>query len=158
MEFNEYTPLTEYISSEICLNQEDADILKTEFSDKLSIHKGWKEVCKEAGSYSINPKSYVGIIKLPNGILRLNPKVEISNLFYMLSYAYDIDFFREETVNYEDASDIYEFIIERFNNKVTELIQGGVFRNYLESHENLNYVRGKISIMQNIKENNILQH
>lgn len=152
-EFNEYPPLREYIPSEICLNPEDADILKTEFSDKLSFHKAWKE-----GFYHINPNSYVGIIKLPNGILRLNPKVEISNLFYMLSYAYDVEFFRKETVNYEDASDIYEFIIAIFNKKVTELIQGGVFRNYLESQENLNYVRGKISIMQNIKENNILQH
>jgi len=152
-EFNEYPPLTEYIPSEICLDPVDADILNTDFSDKLSIHKAWKE-----GFYSINPKSYVGIIKLPNGKLCLNPKVEISNLFYMLSYAYDVEFFRKETVNYEDAPDIYEFIIAIFNKKVTELIQGGVFRNYLESHENLNYVRGKISIMQNIKENNILQH
>jgi 5-methylcytosine-specific restriction enzyme subunit McrC len=152
-ELNEYPPLREYIPSEIDFNPEDADILNTQFSDKLSLHKAWKE-----GLYHINPKSYVGIIKLPNGILRLNPKVEISNLFYMLSYAYDVDFFRKQTVQYDDASDIYEFIIAIFNKKVTELIQGGIFRNYLESQENLNYVRGKISIMQNIKENNILQH
>jgi|GEM_PF-967752 len=152
-ELNEYPSLREYIPSEICFNREDADILNTEFSDRISFHKAWNE-----GSYHINPESYVGIIKLPNGILRLNPKVEISNLFYMLSYAYDMEFFRKERVNYEDVSDIYEFIIEIFNKKVTELIQRGVFRNYLESHENLNYVRGKISIMQNIKENNILQH
>lgn len=151
-ELNEYS-LKEYIPDEICLNPEDADILNRQFSDKLSFHKAWKE-----GYYNINPNSYVGVIKLPNIILRLNPKVEISNLFHMLSYAYEVDFFRKKTVLYDDAKDIYEFIIAIFNKRVTELIQGGVFRNYIETDENLNYVRGKISIIQNIRENNILQH
>ena len=59
--------LKEYESEKLQIEPEDAEIIHSEFSDKLEFHEVWKKT----GCYSINPKNYVGVISLPNLILRL---------------------------------------------------------------------------------------
>ena len=146
-------PLEEYKYGDTKLSKDDVEILRTNFSKKIKIKLleeefGWKE-----GWYSVNPKQHVGTISLPNTVLRLEPKVEISNLLYMLGYIYDLDFFRKEIVYYEDSPDIFEFFVRIFNKMVTNIIMKRRIRGYKEIEENLKHPKGSILIHQHAKEN-----
>ncbi len=144
---------SEYKSKTVKIPEKDAYILKSRFSKKIKIKPSWK---KE--HYEMNPRQYVGVVSFPETVIWLDPKVNISNLFFMLCYAHKLVNFKDDTVDFSDIREVYEHIIKIFNKKVSELIRKGVYKNYKNIRENLNHAKGKILSLENMKKNFVLRN
>ena len=73
------------------LSASQAAQLRERYSDHVTVQPDW-----EPGSFVLTARQSVGVIALDGLRLRIAPKVPLTNLFYMLTYAYDLPLFRDE--------------------------------------------------------------
>jgi 5-methylcytosine-specific restriction enzyme subunit McrC len=86
----------------------------------------------------------------------IQPKVPLDNLFYMLTYAYDLPEFRREETDLV-AADLFEFIVDIFVRQVDGLIRHGIHRAYVDREENDRFLRGRLLVAEHLRHNRILQ-
>ncbi|WP_067778698.1 5-methylcytosine-specific restriction endonuclease system specificity protein McrC [Actinomyces vulturis] len=83
----------------------------------------------------------------------------LQNVYYMLSYAFSV--LREDgyksiaTEEFEHIDELYAAILER---GITSQIKQGLGRDYVEHHEKLSSLRGKIDISDSLKSQSLLRH
>lgn len=84
------------------------------------------------------------------------PKIPIRNIYYMLSYAWNI-LDQAETVNVgsEEFDNIYNLLARIYINGINNLKKRGFVRYYIEKKELTSTLRGKIDISSSIKEQSI---
>lgn len=84
------------------------------------------------------------------------PKIPIRNIYYMLSYAWNI-LEQSETVNVgsEEFDNIYNLLSRIYINGINNLRKRGLVRYYMEKKELVSTLRGKIDISSSIKEQSI---
>jgi len=112
-----------------------------------------KEVCV------LDPGPHVGIITLPSGKhFQIAPKVPMENLFYMISVAFRLDPFRLETAKFERLDQLLAAIASIFAGLVEDRIAEGLYRSYVESQENLRFLRGRINFADDLRQNLIARH
>ncbi len=139
------TVITEAISAE------QAELLKKQFSRHLSVQPAW------GGGYEIRAQQYVGVIALDGLRIHIQPKVPLDNLFYMLTYAYNLPDFRKERADVAVADDLFEFMVDIFVRQVDALVRQGIHHAYVDREENERYLRGRLLMAQQIQHNLILQ-
>ena len=153
--------VSEYESLPVLLDKTDAEFIKTqlnrpgnsEYSLTIDITPSFQE-----GEYFVNPYQYVGVAELPSGrILESRPKVPVENLFYMLAVSIGASWL-EQTAKLDDITEIFEVIAELFASESEELLRKGIHREYQETEDNLNMVRGRIDFRENIRLNYIMRH
>ena len=71
------------------LSVEQATALSERFARQLTMGWNW-----QLQTWELSAKQYVGIIVLDDLRIHIEPKVNLQNLFYMLTYAYDLADFR----------------------------------------------------------------
>jgi 5-methylcytosine-specific restriction enzyme subunit McrC len=140
---------------ELC--EEDWDFLLSELSLQLTLRR---EVRCGRTVCVLNPNQYVGLIMLPSGVrLQVTPKVPLANLFYMISTAFEIPWpFREEVAQLEQFQDVLAAIAQIFAELVEQRLDLGLFRSYVEEEENLSFVRGRISLTEDVRHNLLARH
>ncbi|HWP50001.1 MAG TPA: hypothetical protein VNM22_22795 [Candidatus Limnocylindrales bacterium] len=146
-----FIQLTEYITqADVFLTREEALFLKENYKDYLSISPSFHK----EGCYDLTPRHYVGHLVLPTGrTLVIVPKFSLLNLFYLLTYAYDLVDFRSDWVGYEESSDLLEVLVKIFVESTGDLIRKGLYKAYLAQEENQKFIRGKILFPAQLKEN-----
>ncbi|WP_300282192.1 5-methylcytosine-specific restriction endonuclease system specificity protein McrC [Peptacetobacter sp.] len=86
--------------------------------------------------------------------------IKIQNIYYMLAYAFQIlksDAYSFcETEEFENAADLLATILEKGIS--IQIKKQGLKRNYVESTDAYNYIKGKIDISESIKSQNIINH
>lgn len=109
--------------------------------------------------YELNPGPLVGVVVLPSGReLRLRPKVKVHSLLYMIHIAYRLDRpFHDQSVSSDVLDEILEPICNYLSELVEQRISRGLYRSYVETEENLSFVRGRIDFVQDLKENLIMR-
>lgn len=98
-------------------------------------------------SYQIRCLRKVGYIPIdPETMIRISPKVPISNLFGMLELAYDLKSFRffDGTVGIESLYEVFENLASILANRVLQRVRAGLHGEYVEYERNLPVVRGRI--------------
>lgn len=100
----------------------------------------------EGEGYLISASSYVGVFNVDHFQIRVEPKVPLVNVFQMLCYAYELAFFDKEQTEYNSIQELFEYLIQIFQKKILRLAKEGLFSNYLQQHESLKFLRGKIDI------------
>jgi len=147
--------LTEYQEWIGDLLPEDRLFLNREFAKKIT-HR--REMRAEVLRDVVNPNQYVGVLILPSGLrIELRPKIPTTNVFYMLAVAESLPF-REELADYESLEEVLEFVVNYFATLAEERLTAGLYRSYCEAEDNLAFVRGRIDIAANIRENFALRH
>ena len=154
---SELIKIEEYEEWQGSLTNADWDFLSAELSRQLTLRReirDGKEVCV------LNPNQYVGLIMLPSGRrLQITPKVPVSNLFYMISVAFDLAWpFREEFARVEVFEDVLAAIAQIFAEFVERRVEVGLYRSYVEEEENLNCIRGRISFAEDVRHNLLARH
>ena len=129
------------------LSMAQARLLSTQFHRYLSIQPTW------GGGYTIRAQQYVGVIALDGIRILIHPKVPLDNLFYMLTYAYDLPEFRQEQTELAAAEDLFEFIVDIFVRQVDSLLRSGIHRAYVDFEENDRYLRGRLLMAQHLRRN-----
>ncbi len=146
-----FIQLTEYVTqTDVFLTREEALFLKENYTDYLSISPSFQK----EGCYDLTPRHYAGHLVLPTGrTLVIVPKFSLPNLFYLLTYAYDLVDFRSDLVGYEESSDLLEVLVKIFVESTGDLIRKGLYKAYLAQEENQKFIRGKILFPAQLKEN-----
>jgi 5-methylcytosine-specific restriction enzyme subunit McrC len=138
------------------LDDADCAFVKAELSKQIiarrEVREG-KEVCV------LDPRQYVGIVVFPSGKhFEVVPKVPIENLFYMISVAFNLDPFRREAAKFERLEELLAAIARIFAGLVEDRIAEGLYRSYVESQDNLHFLRGRINFAEDLRQNLISRH
>lgn len=129
-----------------------AHLLAEHFKRYLSVRPAWN------GGYELRAQQYVGVIALDGVRILIRPKMPLDNLFYMLTYAYDLPQFREEQTDLAAAEDLFEFVVDIFVRQVDALVRRGIHRAYVDREENGRYLRGRLLMAQHLHSNQLLQN
>lgn len=133
------------------LTPEQAQLLAERFGRYLTVQPAW------GGGWSLQAQQYVGVMALDDVRILVRPKVPLDNLFYMLTYAYDLPQFRGEETDLDVAEDLFEFIVEIFVRQVEALVRRGIHRAYVDREENDRYLRGRLLVGEHVRRNLLLQ-
>lgn len=110
--------------------------------------------------------------------VQIRPKVPLTNLFYMLTYAYDVPQLRDQIEDIARADALFDFVVTIFRRNVEQLVRQGIYRAYLSNPEDQPYLRGRLhlaaqvrrpavhmrfaqtinDLTADVRENQILQH
>jgi 5-methylcytosine-specific restriction enzyme subunit McrC len=133
------------------LTRSQAQLLADKFGRYLTVQPSW------GGGYTLRAEHYVGVIALDGLRILIQPKVPLDNLFFMLTYAYDLPEFRREETDLTIAADLFEFIVDIFARQIDELIRRGIHRAYVDREENDRFLRGRLLVAEHLRHNRILQ-
>jgi 5-methylcytosine-specific restriction enzyme subunit McrC len=101
--------------------------------------------------YDVTAGSEVGAIRVGDLALEIHPKLPVSRLLFLLSYAIDPAHWRDIPFAFPAAASLFEAIIPGFVGVVRQAIQRGLLRGYQEREDPLSTVRGRIRIAQQIR-------
>lgn len=104
---------------------------------------------KTDNQWVLTPQGWVGQIPLsPTLLLRINPKVEIGNVFRMLEYAYRLKSFLmlKGLVEADTLQDVFERLAVILSRRVIARARKGFYRDYVPRKENLAYLRGRFDL------------
>ena len=132
------------------LSASQATLLRERYSDHVTVQPDW-----EPGVFVLTARQSVGVIALDDLRLRIAPKVPLTNLFYMLTYAYDLPLFRDEVAPLAVGDDLFEFLVEMFIRQVGGLARQGIHRGYREAEENAPTLRGRLLLGEHLRRNAI---
>jgi 5-methylcytosine-specific restriction enzyme subunit McrC len=130
------------------LSASQAAALRERFSDAVAVQPDW-----ELGSYVLTARQSIGVIALDGLRLRIAPKVPLTNLFTMLTYAYDLPLFRDEAAPLAVGDDLFEFLVEIFVRQVDGLARQGIQRGYVDVEENAPTLRGRLLLGEHLRRN-----
>jgi len=96
----------------------------------------------------LRPKGWVGHIPIDKSFsILIKPKVELSNLFRMLEYAYRIKFIQDDyLVSSDSLPEFYQRLANILAKKVLQRILRGLYKEYISCNHRLNFMRGRVSL------------
>ncbi|MDH5461256.1 MAG: McrC family protein [Candidatus Bathyarchaeota archaeon] len=98
---------------------------------------------------------YAGIIQLTKRRIHFSTKVDV-RLFYMLSFLKSEDEFLydpETPIEIREGVNFFDIIGKFFLNYLHEILRMGLLKKYVRKKENLRFLKGKIMIKEQIKQN-----
>ena len=104
--------------------------------------------------YRIKSKGLVGHLPIASDTLvRITPKVPVANLFRMLEYAYKLPSLKllDGVTGVESLEDLFERVVMILSKRVLDRTRKGLYRAYVEEHEDLGFVRGRVDIRRNMR-------
>ena len=108
--------------------------------------------------------NYVGIISIENVTIEIIPKISLSNnkkkdkeiLLQMLSKCSKLPFDIDNSIKTNLAEyDLIELLAKFFVQKLQSEINKGIYREYINKEENLNFIKGKLLLSSHIKKNHV---
>lgn len=132
------------------LSASQALLLRERYGEQLAVQPDW-----ERGTFILTARQTIGVIALDGLRLHIAPKVPLTNLFYMLTYAYDLPLFRDEDTPLAVGEDLFEFLVEIFIKQVDGLARQGIHRGYVEFEEDVPYLRGRLLMGEHLRRNAI---
>lgn len=122
--------------------------LREQYGQHLVVQPGW-----ETGMFVLTARQTIGVIVLDDLRIHIAPKVPLTNLFYMLTYAYDLPLFREEEAPLAAGDDLFEFLVAIFAGQIDRLARQGIQRGYVDVTENAPYLRGRLLLGEHLRRN-----
>ncbi len=141
--------LREYQSTETdLLSTTQALQLRDHFRTYLKVERSWN-----GSGWLLTANHYVGVIVLADLHIVIQPKTPVPNLFYMLTYAYDLPAFRTAETFLTLGEDIFEFIVKIFTQQLQDLIRQGLYRSYIDQEADQPYLRGRLLLANHLRQN-----
>lgn len=144
---NEYDSI-HFVGGKLQILDEDKDLEQFLISKKIDIVETKKGI-----RISVGP--YIGSAEFSNFIITVNPKfTQLKNIGKLIDYAYDLkddDILDFEIKFHEAKENPMELIIQLFTNQCKKLLQQGLIKEYQTHQETVPFVRGKLLLQQQIK-------
>lgn len=102
------------------------------------------------GRYQLKAGNRVGTVVLPSLNVLIQPKVDIPDLFFLLSYA-DRVRWAPEGFPYAHTDDFFTSLVRFFDAEMERLRVFGLPRDYIEVRETLPTIRGRIDIAEQLR-------
>lgn len=135
----------------IDLSDEDLRILLSSFIGKLDVTANIYVPKK----YNLYSHQYVGIIKLSETEIIIEPKTTINNLTYILSSTYKSINWQNKIASCSSIKELSLLVLLVFLDSLKTLINQGLNQNYEEIKNSSQTIRGKIDFTNQFKENPI---
>ncbi len=152
-----YNTILEFCEEEdfkVNANQLDRDTARSIFD----LYKGKVSILEPGFErpdyYILRSSGFVGQIPVNEDLLiKINPKITVSNLFCMLEYAYDLKSFHllEGNIGVDVVEEIYERLASILASRVLNRVSRGLYRDYIEEEAPLTYLRGKCLMMRSFR-------
>lgn len=97
-----------------------------------------------SGQWELTPSTRVGVLRVGDLQVTIQPKVTISRLIFMLGYAHDPGFWRTESVLLDDEPDLAEALAHSFARLTRRALEQGVLKGYRTVDESSTVLRGRI--------------
>lgn len=144
----EHILFKEYEPKEIKLSDEEFNILKKDFSNRINV------IQIGQGNYLVTAQQYVGNIVLPKHVFIITPKIENLNFFRMLFSSYNlIPEFKHKELEYAKEQEIFELIVTKFLENIQMLTKRGFSKIYVEEEGNLYFPKGRFLVEENLRQN-----
>jgi 5-methylcytosine-specific restriction enzyme subunit McrC len=101
------------------------------------------------GAFYLTPSSYVGVVTLDDLVIEVHPKIDVDNLFFLLSYALDPGGWREGDPSLTQRRPDIEFselLIWMLAEHSSRAVRRGLLSGYIEREDTLRTIRGRIRI------------
>lgn len=105
----------------------------------------------EPGHVTLAAGAHIGTIVVGDVRLQIEPKVPIDNLFFMLSYAYDLPVFRDQQAPLGQSEDLFDFVVRIFVRQVDAIVRQGIQRGYIDFDEDHRYLRGRLQLAEHLR-------
>jgi len=106
---------------------------------------------REEGVFEITPHAIVGAATIGGIELHILPKVELSNVLFMVSYAIDPRRWREDLASFKSVDTVVEAIIPAFVRMVHAAVGRGMLHGYRDEQDSLLSVRGRIHMGEQVR-------
>ena len=104
------------------------------------------------GAYHLTPGSTTGALEIGNLSVSILPKLDISRVLFLASYALGAFKLREmERFNFEDASSLIEALALALATAARRAFASGLLHGYRTEEEAMHTVRGRIRISEQIR-------
>lgn len=139
----------------LTLTENDRSLLENQLSDILQILELKKGL-------RISSNSHIGVANFSNFSVVVEPKILINpqNLFGMINYIFEIENWEKlpDAPFYFNRPESYliEIIILLFVEETKRILKQGLYKSYITYQDNTPYLRGKLLLVQNIR--NILKN
>ena len=139
--------LQEYVTSEpLCLSVSERDALKGHVPS-LTI----EQVRGEANVYCLTPGSTIGALEIGDLSVAIRPKLDISRVLYLASYALGAFELREERFDFEETDTPVEALALALESAARRAFARGLLHGYRTEEEALHTVRGRILVAEQIR-------
>ncbi|HNR14746.1 MAG TPA: restriction endonuclease [Thermodesulfobacteriota bacterium] len=146
--------LTEYVSQMFpsnALSPEEGELIWKKYKDKVSVDFPSP---KTENQWLLSSQGWVGYLPCtPDLGISLKPKVELSNIFRMLEYAYQLNSFQilEGLTGCSSIQEFYERLANILAQRILDRSRKGLYRTYLNENDQLPFIRGRVDVPQCIK-------
>lgn len=142
LELKEEEPCT---FSEEYLDSETAKTLHDDHKKKISLEcNPWNH------TYTLRSNGYIGYIPINERYtIKIQPKVNVNNVFRMLEYAYKLKSFEllKGITNIESTEDFFERFVNILARRILDRNRKGLYCDYMERTDTLSYLRGRTKIL-----------
>ena len=101
--------------------------------------------------YHLTPESTVGVLEIGDLSVSIQPKLPVSRVLYLASYAIGQIDFREELFDYTDEPTLVEALVPAFAAAARRAFSRGLLHGYRTEEDSLQTVRGRIRIDDQIR-------
>lgn len=129
------------------LTPKQAQQLRDYFGKFLDVTRAF-----DGSGYDLTAKDFIGVIVLPDLLIRIDPKVPVDNLFVMLARAYGLKVdLRREMTELDEGDSLLEFVAGVFVGQVDVLVRQGIARGYVDREELSPYLRGRLLVAEQVR-------
>lgn len=138
--------LREYEPHEAHLSVEDRDTLRAAVSS-LTV----EPVTGQEAVYRVTPGSTVGTFELGDLAVCIRPKLEVSRVLFLASYAMGAFRLRDEPYAFEDKETVVEALAPALVATARRAFGRGLLHGYRAEEEALHTVRGRITVAEQVR-------
>jgi 5-methylcytosine-specific restriction enzyme subunit McrC len=96
---------------------------------------------------------HIGTIVTNDLRIHILPKTPLTNLFFMLTYAYELAEFRKGESPLAVGEDLFQFLLDIFVKQVDCLVRQGIYRSYIDFEEDRPFLRGRLRLVKQLRRN-----
>ena len=104
-----------------------------------------------SGAYCLKPGSTIGALEIGDLSVAIHPKLDISRVLFLASYAPGAFKLREERFNFEDEHTLVEALALALESAARRAFARGLLHGYRTEEEALHTVRGRIIVAEQIR-------
>ncbi|MDQ3638972.1 MAG: McrC family protein [Actinomycetota bacterium] len=102
--------------------------------------------------YDLTPSSHVGAVEVGSLSVSVVPKIPVSRVMFLISYALDPANWHSGGFNFEEENSLLEAIIPGFVRQLQRALRRGVLEGYRTEEASLTTVRGRLRIGDQLRE------
>ena len=102
-------------------------------------------------AYCLTPSSTIGALEIDGLSVSISPKLPVSRVLFMASYAMGAFKLREERFDFENAPSLVEVLALAFATAARRAFASGLLHGYRTEEEALHTVRGRVRIAEQIR-------